>query len=344
MKTLLYIVSISLLSLSISQAFAESPETDAENWYQIELLVFAYESGISGDTELWPKNLGLKYPERIIELKSAPERDILINHANDEDEQAASSNSSLNSDFANPEAPALSAQQSAGELDPIKPRQPGPMRITLEEQPFTLLDSSELTFKRFLGRLSRQADIRTLFHAAWRQPINERDKAESLLIVGGNQFDQHHELEGSISLGLERYLHIKTDLWLSTFVSKLGRDSNPWPILPPKPITSGITTDKAASDPFVHSFSQQPVHSNSNRFNNPFTTLSENYFDVERTVVLRQDRRMRSNELHYIDHPLMGLLIKITPYERPAADTTVQQQSEQTTPTKTSTTETAAEQ
>ena len=32
-------------------------------------------------------------------------------------------------------------------------------------------------------------------------------------------------------------------------------------------------------------------------------------------AVLQESRRMRSNELHYVDHPLMGVLIKITPIE-----------------------------
>ena len=32
-------------------------------------------------------------------------------------------------------------------------------------------------------------------------------------------------------------------------------------------------------------------------------------------AVLQESRRMRSNELHYVDHPLMGVLIKITPIQ-----------------------------
>ena len=48
---------------------------------------------------------------------------------------------------------------------------------------------------------------------------------------------------------------------------------------------------------------------------NQLDQLQENQYSVERTVVLRQHRRMRSNELHYIDHPLFGLLVRITPYE-----------------------------
>lgn len=36
---------------------------------------------------------------------------------------------------------------------------------------------------------------------------------------------------------------------------------------------------------------------------------------VTEIVTLKQRRRMRSSELHYIDHPRLGLIIKITPYE-----------------------------
>ena len=36
-------------------------------------------------------------------------------------------------------------------------------------------------------------------------------------------------------------------------------------------------------------------------------------------TLLDESRRMRSNELHYLDHPLMGLLINIEPIEADAA-------------------------
>jgi hypothetical protein len=38
------------------------------------------------------------------------------------------------------------------------------------------------------------------------------------------------------------------------------------------------------------------------------------------TVQLNQPRRMRSGELHYLDHPLFGLLIRITPYTLPVIE------------------------
>ena len=33
------------------------------------------------------------------------------------------------------------------------------------------------------------------------------------------------------------------------------------------------------------------------------------------SYAFQQQRRMRSGELHYLDHPVIGLLVKVTPYE-----------------------------
>ena len=32
-------------------------------------------------------------------------------------------------------------------------------------------------------------------------------------------------------------------------------------------------------------------------------------------VLMQQSRRMRSNELHYLDHPLLGVVVKLTPLD-----------------------------
>ena len=36
-------------------------------------------------------------------------------------------------------------------------------------------------------------------------------------------------------------------------------------------------------------------------------------YPFRHAVLIKQARRMRSNEVHYIDHPLLGLIIKFTP-------------------------------
>ena len=39
-------------------------------------------------------------------------------------------------------------------------------------------------------------------------------------------------------------------------------------------------------------------------------------------VLLSQTRRMRSNEVNYIDHPMFGVVVKVTPVTVPEAGAT----------------------
>jgi hypothetical protein len=40
-------------------------------------------------------------------------------------------------------------------------------------------------------------------------------------------------------------------------------------------------------------------------------------YPYRHAVALQQKRRMRSKEIHYIDHPMLGLIIKFTPLRSP---------------------------
>ena len=39
-----------------------------------------------------------------------------------------------------------------------------------------------------------------------------------------------------------------------------------------------------------------------------------NTYITRQIILLQQERDMRSSEVHYIDHPILGVIIKITPY------------------------------
>lgn len=326
MKKLIDSALIFLLAGFCSQAYTqEQDDKNDPEWYQIELLVFAYESPQNANQELWDPQPELRYPERIVDLQNNATTEIMLNNPSTLDSlsSAAYQSSEAQSSFDQFQQSApLTESNTPGNtkaddsIDPTR-EQPEPFVVTLDQQPFTLLEREELTFKKFSRRLARQSDIRTLFHGAWRQPIASREQAENILIYGGDKFDNHFELEGSISLGLERYLHIKTNLWISAFVSNMGVEKNPWPLLPSRPITSTIKTGEETNDPFGTPGLNTKANSLEGLFSNPFEAISNNQYRVDRTVLLQQERRMRSNELHYIDHPLMGLLIRITPYEFP---------------------------
>ena len=145
-------------------------------------------------------------------------------------------------------------------------------------------------------RLNRQGGHEVLFHKAWRQSIGPRNRAPGLVILGGDSSGDNRELSGYVELGLGRYLHVNANLWLTQF----GSPSNPddvWPNLPSPFAAAGVRV-------------------NTNSAYAEISGTQDGYFSrqpngIRRIATLSQHRRMRSNEPHYIDHPLMGILIEV---------------------------------
>lgn len=187
---------------------------------------------------------------------------------------------------------------------------------------FRRLQESELALSADAERIRRAPDLELLAHFGWRQPGLEPDQAEpvriteSLLLspypesAGGAEPLTDEErplrLSGTLKLILSRYLHIETDL--------LYREPNPEAastLLIPEseaepayrqPFQSGMTTEDGEiieGDLFAQLAEQQAEPAPP-----PYHVYS-----------MQQSRRMRSGELHYLDHPVFGLAIKVTPYK-----------------------------
>lgn len=252
-------------------------------WYQVEVFIFANDSPAAGGPEIWPENVELSYPEHIVRLSEE-----------------------------NTNAPDSESQPGAGDTStPDASAPPSP------EQPFVALGKDQWQLGDIAARISAQKDFRPLFHAAWRQPAANSAESQSVLIRGGDAYDDHRELEGWVKLSVERYLHFETDLWLSTFKSTAGLEQMPWPKLPRLPFTSSAQLSDEAGPPAITDTIAEPTPTNPSFFD-----FRHRQYVVDRTVVLRQSRKMRSGELHYIDHPLMGVLVKVIPYQPKVTDET----------------------
>ena len=195
--------------------------------------------------------------------------------------------------------------------------------------------------------------MRLLFHNAWRQPFYSQEQAPALVITGGDLYEDHYELEGTISLSLSRYLHIHTNLWLTQFEANTGKNEEHWRWLPDRPTPTSVANEGEADLDFDTSelstsldgntLGSNSINSNSlgsfddipslntgldsdslsfNFGNNSSTTyfddlgnFIEHPYMIRQIVTIQQKRRMRSGELHYIDHPRLGILIRIDPYQ-----------------------------
>lgn len=139
--------------------------------------------------------------------------------------------------------------------------------------------------------LSRSGNYRVLFHKAWRQVLQNKRNSPAIVITGGDTSGGHHQLEGSVTVSVARYLHLSTDLWYNDFGTAQG-DSGV--LLPPLP-AADEPMDLAGGGFGTASFggpSTGPVY-------------------AQHVAVLQEERRMRSGELHYIDHPQLGVLIEV---------------------------------
>ena len=95
---------------------------------------------------------------------------------------------------------------------------------------------------------------------------------------------------------------METRLWLNTGGAYLpGTWQMPAPPLgPPSLVIEEPLPDLPAMSQATPASSQPPAQAGQ-------------VYPYRHAVLLQQKRRMRSNEVHYIDHPLFGLVIKFTP-------------------------------
>jgi len=200
------------------------------------------------------------------------------------------------------------------------------------ESGYEVLPAAEYRLLEIVALLIKSSRYELLLHAAWRQPGLELEQVLPVWLKGGRiygneyisidsqielvddttqavdgenseaktyEFDeqsleslelqlleeqntQHHdglyEFEGKITIALSRYLHTYTDLILRR--PRLSVD----PVLNNAPLQAYATANAAD------------------------TRILNNHR-------IKEHRRMRSKNLHYLDHPEFAMLILITPYK-----------------------------
>lgn len=188
------------------------------------------------------------------------------------------------------------------------------------EPPFVLLGKDQFALGPDDYALSRAPGYRVLLHWAWRQPGLNIDESPWVLVAGGEQYGKHHELEGSIRLVLNRYLHFQANLWRSRFgtpvapaaiepsiandtlVADTNETVDAWPALPEQPWSTQQNTIEGSPE------DQAPINAPAWDYQFPEYALDD-------LVVLNQSTRLQLNEMTYLDHPDMGVLIYVSRYQ-----------------------------
>lgn len=253
-----------------------------EGWYQVEMIVVARKDDTG--QEHWPSNIKLRYPGDWVELK---------------DPTAAGASS------ADGNSPSASST------------------VDLTKEAFYLLPATERQLNVQAQKLQRSARFEVLFHNAWRQVITNKKSSKAIIINGGQTFGQHQALEGSIRLSVATYLELQTNLWLAQFDVNVGQEiTQPWPEIPVRPNRTTAAMNNLSLDSNLE-LEQALANENTQWSNGSFDTNAaapeNDNFVTRQIILLQQERDMRSNEVHYIDHPALNVIIQVTPYPPVAA-------------------------
>jgi len=199
------------------------------------------------------------------------------------------------------------------------------------EEPYTPLPTDLLKLLPDSRTLARAPGYRVLYHKAWRQEGLDHKNSPWVLVQGGDQFGAHHELEGSLRLVKNRYLHIQANLWkakfsLSTSTPEMDghrvevTESSPTPQHSPQPSETATMvlpefprpTELEENETFVMTEKEESGPNTLNKREYQFGAQQYKTTDI---IVLEQSARVSRDELVYLDHPEMGVLVMVSQYE-----------------------------
>ena len=156
------------------------------------------------------------------------------------------------------------------------------------------LPEEDYILNNVVEKLKRSGQYRILKHLAWRQPVAERKDTLPIQISAGRDFTTsfperaYKQIEFSDTT-------VNTDEQVNNKVFELAGT-----------LTVAITR-------YIHVYSDLVY-----RLPRTNPLAIEDALNRDQVLVdyaVNSHRRMRSRELHYIDHPLVGILVEATPIE-----------------------------
>lgn len=150
--------------------------------------------------------------------------------------------------------------------------------LGVKKSVFEIDSGREFTLSAEVSKIARSRDFRVISTKSWFQNIKNKDKAELIFIDSG--FFKGSRIFGFLQLYKERFLHFNSKLYLSEL------------------------------DPFFTQDEKIIVGKNVFNEEKELDIFKEKNQKVFYQVI--QSKKFRSGELHYVDHPKFGMLIKLT--------------------------------
>ena len=150
--------------------------------------------------------------------------------------------------------------------------------LEIKKTVFEIDSAREFSLSTEVSKIARSRDFRVISTKSWFQNIKSKDLAELVFI--DSDFFKGTRIFGFFQLYKERFLHFNTKLYLSELDPLFTQDERLM-------VGKNVSNEEIELD--VYEEKNQKV-----------------LYEVE------QSKKFRSGELHYVDHPKFGMLIKLT--------------------------------
>lgn len=193
-----------------------------------------------------------------------------------------------------------------------------PARVTgFGKNDFVQLTKEQRQLNADAYTLARTGVYKILFHEAWVQPGLRQGQAPWLLVSGGKPVGDRDQLEGSLKLYLNNYLHLATNLWL---------------LQPSDAYLSPSSSLPATSGAYASTRNLPPLPGASPSGAQILRGSGYQAVPLKSIYTFEQSNRLQLGKIHYLDHPKMGILVKATRAQAPDANTSVATTPTATTP------------
>ena len=187
--------------------------------------------------------------------------------------------------------------------------------------PVTLLD--DLEFANAVNRFGYRSDMKVVWHQAWIEELQDSANAYDHEVTASYEEENFRiDISGSFNLYRSRYIHIRPDLEVDQLIFTIPDDA---PLsgetndnTDEGAMTMAVTSDSISNSEALPGVEGQMtiLPPDQGITNEPVAEPEPEWIPL-RAAKIERSRRMRSGEVHYLDHPLVGMVVKVTPYEVP---------------------------
>ena len=177
---------------------------------------------------------------------------------------------------------------------------------------FRTLPAASLDLGATVDRLDRSDDYRVLLHVGWHQPGFSDDDAPGVhlgtlrSLAAQDRFGaaSGEEVEGTVRFWRRRFLHVDVDLAFGNVDAWQRREHGD-----AAEALAGARARPGAGP--ADGSAPRTSGSTENETEKEIARSGPGHGEVLRVARLTRSLRLRAGRLHYIDHPLFGLLLKV---------------------------------